>query len=89
MDSLMRKFLNRLITVCCESIDEFNAFMKICDEYDLRWMSGDRAISPDKYNKYYNCIVYSRKYGSGIAKGCRENYEEEGLEIVNFKDFIR
>lgn len=80
------KLKNEKKAVYFETKEDMIDFLKECDKQEIKWLSRDKASSKDYFDSYKNFAIKLNSYGLGYADA--KHYEEDGCQIINYKEFI-
>ena len=78
-------FINNKFVVNVKTQEEYNAFMKECEEHGLKWGYGD-ATSIDAFSEYETdtCIAHN----INLLYSFISFYQEDNIPVVSYKEYI-
>ena len=97
----VERFKNEKIAIYCETKEEAKEFVKWCYANGFRWDDQPEYVSrlgwygspEDKtfFDEYENetCYIFNFNGDKKLGYSSKQFYEEEGCEIIKYKDFMK
>lgn len=82
MNNIMELFINKKIGVLCHTEKAQKKFLEMCDEYKLRWASGDKASNFIWMTNY--CVVLGFGFSENMTQTTPEDCKDAGREVIEF-----
>lgn len=88
MKEKIEEFKKEKIAINTQTQEEYNALMKIFDNFNIRWRTRERTTAFAVYKLYSNktCLKYDNV---GICYANIDCYKEKGCKIISYQDFIK
>ena len=85
----VNKFRNEKIAIHCETEEEAKSFVKWCFNNGMKWTYHTKDTT--FFGEYENetCYIFNFNGDERVGYCDKQFYEEEGCEIINFKDFMK
>ncbi len=89
-NKLWNDFLNSIVAINCETEDQANDFLNICNENNLKWCSDNEINKPSDYDysTYYSNTTFtiSRNKILGVAFGDIGYWRENNFKIIKYNE---
>ncbi len=82
-------FKNEKIVINVRSQKQYDDFMKMCEEQELRWSTGYLATTKNFYNNYKENTCIDLNNLKCLYYCDIDSYKNDGYKIITYKDFIK
>ena len=80
-------FKTNKVAVYLATQEEYQKFMKMCNERDIIWGSVERTVKNNIFNYHKNFCVSTYGNSTMLGYGDKSYYKSFNYEILNFRDF--
>ena len=90
MEFTFEKFKTENIAIRCETQEEYDLFMQLCEKQGLKWCSEECPTDFDCWEEYngYATIEYKFEFNCLLYSDCSW-YEENHYQILEAADIIK